>query len=130
MKDKNCIFCKIAQGKIPADKIYEDEKCIVILDKFPATEGQSLVISKEHIPYIFDLDDELYLHLFKITKKIGKAIDKSLKPERTCILVEGFDVPHTHVRIHPTYGKGLIRNGKETTSEELKEIANKIKKSL
>ena len=126
----DCIFCKIIEGNIQSKKLYEDNKCIVILDKFPATNGQSLVIAKKHTDYIFDLDDVTYSHLFKITKKIGKAIDKALKPERTCILVEGLDVPHVHVRLHPTYGKGFVRNGKEASEEELEKTSEKIKSKL
>lgn len=126
----DCIFCKIIEKNIPSNTIFEDDLCIVILDKFPGTNGQSLIISKKHDDYIFDLSDKIYDHLFQIAKKIAKAIDKSLKPERTCILVEGFDVPHVHVRLHPTYGKGLIRNGKEASDEELTKISNQIKSKL
>ncbi len=128
--NKDCIFCKIAKGEIKSVWLFEDKFCFVMLDKFPGTKGQALVIPKKHVNYILDVDDEIYIHLFKVAKKIGKAIDKSLKSERTCILVEGFDVPHTHVRLHPTYGKGLIRNGKMAEDEELKKVSEKIKKCL
>jgi histidine triad (HIT) family protein len=130
MTNDNCIFCKIKEGNIPAHKVYEDEKCFAIMDKFPGTEGQTLIIAKEHEPYLFNLDNETYTHLFEITKKIGKAINTTLNPKRTCILVEGFDVPHTHIRIHPTYGQGLVRNGDEANDEELKILAEKIKEKL
>jgi len=130
MKGEDCIFCKIVNNEISRDEIYEDGHCIAMLDKFPATKGQSLVISKKHIPYIFDLDDDTYNHLFKITKKISKAIDKTLKPKRICIMVEGFDIPHTHIRIHPTYGKGIERNGKEISREESKSLTKQIKDNI
>lgn len=127
---KDCIFCKIIGGEIPANKIYEDDVCIVIPDKFPGTKGQVLIISKVHDGYIMDLSEDVYLHLFKVSRKIGKAIDKAFKPDRTCILVEGFDVPHVHVRLHPTYGDGLIRNGDEVDDEVLKEVSEEIKKFI
>lgn len=126
----NCVFCKIVEGKIPSFKLYEDESCIVILDKFPATKGQSLVISKKHVDYILDLGEKEYLHLFEVSRKIGKAIDKSLKALRTCFIVEGFEVPHVHIRIHPAYEKRLALAGIEATSEELAEVLEKIKKGL
>lgn len=127
---KDCIFCKIIKDEVLRETIYEDDKCIVIPDRFPGTKGQSLVISKKHEPYIFDLDESIFTHLFKITQKIGKAIDKAFKPDRTCVLVEGFDVPHVHIRLHPTFNKGLIRNGKEISKEEMKKVAEKIKANL
>lgn len=125
--EKECIFCKIVRGEIPSHKLYEDDKCVVILDKFPATKGQTLVITKEHKDYIFDLDNETYSHLFKIARKISKAIDKSLKPLRTCIVVEGFMVPHVHIRLHPSYETHISLEGKEASNEELEGVAKKLK---
>lgn len=130
MNSKECIFCKFAQNKEYAVRLYEDDKCFVIMDKFPATAGQTLVISKIHEGYVFNLEKKIYSHLFNIAQKIGKATDSALKSERTCILVEGFDVPHVHIRLHPTYGEGLRRNGKEADDEHLREIAEKIKREL
>jgi histidine triad (HIT) family protein len=126
-QDKNCIFCKIIKGEIPPVKIWEDKKCIVILDKFPATKGQSLVIPKKHEEYIMNLDDETYNHLFNIAKKISKALDSSLKTFRTCFVVEGFAVPHVHIRLHPCYESRLLLAGKEENNENLQEVAKKIK---
>ena len=55
----------------------------MILDAFPATQGQSLVIPKKHVDYVFDLDESSYLKLMSLTKVIGKAIDAALNPIRT-----------------------------------------------
>lgn len=126
----DCIFCKIIKGEIKEEKIYEDETCIVITDKFPGSKGQSLVISKIHEPYVFNLPDKVYEHMFKIAKKVGKAIDKAFKPYRTCVVVEGFDVPHVHIRLHPSYNKDLVRNGLEASTEERKQLVKEIKKNL
>jgi len=130
----NCIFCKIINKEIPAHLIYEDDRCIVILDKFPITKGQGLVIPKEHLEYVLDLDDELYRHLFTIAKKVGKAIDQALNTLKTCLVVEGFDVPHAHVKLFPAY-KGqelslLGQTGEEASDEELLGIVEKIKTFL
>ena len=93
----------MAQGKVDFQKVYEDDACLAIMDIFPATKGQALIIPKKHNEYIFDLDDEEYQKLFSSAKLVAKAIDKSLKPLRTCIVVEGFQVPHLHIRLHPCY---------------------------
>ncbi len=127
----NCIFCKIAKKEIPSQIIYEDDKVIVILDKFPTTEGQSLGIVKEHVPYILDLDDETYTHVFKIAKKIAKALDKTFNPETTCIVVEGFQIDHTHIKLYPVKEKKLVLTGDTPADdEELKKIAKEIKANL
>lgn len=129
------IFTKILNREIPAHFIYEDEYCAAILDRFPAVKGQSLVIPKEEIPYAFDLDDDTYIHLFKIAKKIAKASDKALDAKRTCLAIEGFEVPHVHVKIYPMQStdKGLgafLMPGAEASDEELSIIATQIQAAL
>jgi len=79
----DCVFCKIIERKIPSYIVYEDREFVVILDAFPATQGQSLVIPKKHVDYVFDLDESSYLKLMSLTKVIGKAIDAALNPIRT-----------------------------------------------
>ncbi len=95
------IFTQIINREIPGHFLYEDEHCVAILDKFPAVKGQTLIIPKKDVDYAFDLDDETYLHLFQIAKKVGKACDAALNAERTCLVVEGFDVPHVHIKVFP-----------------------------
>lgn len=125
-----CIFCKIINGEIPSFKLYEDEKCVVILDAFPATKGQSLVVPKEHKKYIFDVGDELYKHLFLVAKKVAKATDKALGTVRSCLVVEGFGVDHIHVRLHPCYEKKLKLEIGERLGEEGEEIKKEIQRFL
>lgn len=125
------IFTKIIKHEVPAHFLYEDEYCVAILDKFPAVKGQSLIIPKHEIDYAFDLDDETYLHLFQVAKKIGTASDKALGAERTCLVVEGFDVPHVHIKIFPmkdtktALGKIMLDQA-EASDDELKIIATQI----
>ena len=125
------IFTKIINREIPGHFLYEDEHCVVILDKFPAVKGQSLVIPKKDIDYAFDLDDETYLHLFQVAKKIGTASDKALDAERTCLVVEGFDVPHVHIKIYPmqdtttALGK-VMSEPAEADDEDLALVATQI----
>ena len=69
------IFEKIIDREIPAGIIYEDEKCICIVDKFPVSKGQTLIISKEKIDNVFDLPEENYTHMMQIAKKIEKAMN-------------------------------------------------------
>jgi len=129
------IFTKIINREIPGHFIYEDEFCVAIMDKFPAVRGQSLVIPKKDIDYAFDLDDDSYIHLFKIAKKIAKASDTALDAVRTCLVVEGFDVPHVHIKIYPMTETSkalgaIMAEGKEAPDEELKAVATQITAAL
>ncbi len=125
------IFTKIIQREIPAEIIYEDEHTIVIPDKFPSMHGQVLVISKRQLPYIFDLEDAEYAALMNTTKRVARALDTAFHTVRTAVIVEGFEVPHVHVRLYPCPSEMMTllpRN--EAPDDELKEIAEKIKNAL
>jgi histidine triad (HIT) family protein len=126
------IFTKILKRELSGVKVYEDEHVFVLMDKFPSTKGQVLVITKEQIDYIFDLPDELYAHLWLVTKKIAGALDKTFSPRRVCIVVEGFDVPHVHIRVYPIpEGKPLdIKAGEMADDAELEKFAEKIRAEL
>jgi len=129
------IFSQIIDREVPAHIIYEDDDCIAILDKFPTVKGQSLVIPKHEIDYAFDLDDDTYIHLFKVAKKVGRASDNALVAERTCLVVEGFDVPHVHIKIYPLREEdkplgAKIAMGEEANEEELAAVATQIQAAL
>jgi len=129
------IFSKIIRREIPAQFVYEDDTCVVIMDKFPSIKGQTLVIPKQEVDYAYDLDDHTYAHIFKIAKKIALASDKALDSKRTCLVVEGFEVPHVHIKLYPMQegDKNLsaaLSAGPETGDEELNELATAIRESL
>jgi histidine triad (HIT) family protein len=131
MNTEKTIFQKIIDSEIPCYKIYEDDICIAILDKFPNTKGQSLIIPKTPIDYAFDLEDEIYNHCFSVAKKIVKAIDKTLEPKRTCLVVEGFDVPHAHIKLFPVYELKLTtESGSELMDNEADKILEEIRAEL
>ncbi len=123
------IFTKIIKGEIPGVRVFEDESVIVLMDKFPSTKGQVLVIPKEQIDYIFDIPDPLYSHLFEVSKKIAKALDAAFKPKRVCVVIEGFQVPHTHIRLYPVpAGEPLDPHpGAMADDVELEQLAEQIR---
>lgn len=63
---ENCIFCKIINGDLPADKIYENETAIVILDISPINPGHLLVIPKNHCERLSGMDEKTAMELFKL----------------------------------------------------------------
>ena len=125
------IFEKIIDKEMPASIVYEDEICIAILDRFPIYTGQTLVIPKQPVDYIFDLDDKTYQHIFYVAKKISKALDKKINTFKTCLLVEGLEVNHAHIKLYPITKPELeIHGGKRASDEELKKVAEKIKDAI
>jgi len=125
------IFSKIISREIPAQFVYEDEHCVAILDVFPTTPGQTLIIPRTPTPYLFDLEDDLYQHLLSVAKKIARALDIVFDTERTCLVVEGFEVPHAHIKLYPTTTPELkITGGEKATEKTLIAHAQKIKRAL
>ena len=70
MRDDNCIFCKLANGDIPTNTIYEDADFRVILDASPATKGHALILPKQHYANMFEMDDEVLAKAAKLAKKV------------------------------------------------------------
>ena len=73
----DCIFCKIANGEIPSNTIYEDDDFRVILDLGPATKGHALVLPKKHYADLFEIPEETVAGAVKVAKKVA-GIKKSL----------------------------------------------------
>jgi len=124
MSTEPSIFTRIINREIPAEIIYEDEYCIVLPDKFPSMAGQVVVVPKKQVAYITELDDTSYLHLMQVVKRVMKALDLGLGTVRTCIIVEGFELPHVHIRLYPCLTPELVLDGRyEATNEELAALA-------
>jgi histidine triad (HIT) family protein len=129
------IFTKIINREIPGQFVYEDEHCVVLMDKFPVVVGQTLIISKIEVDYLFDLPDDTYAHLFAVAKIIAKASDVAFGTIRTCLMVEGFEVPHVHIKLYPkqdTHGlMGEMATKPEMVDDETLEIhATKLREVL
>ena len=98
----DCIFCKIAQGDIPATKVYEDEKVLAFEDLNPQMPTHTLIIPKQHYAHIGDgVPDDLMGHLFNTVKKVAqiKGIEES---GYRVIVNSGSDAQQTvhHLHVH------------------------------
>ena len=123
------IFTKIINGEIPSYKIAEDEKCYAFLDISPLAEGHTLVVPKQEVDYIFDIEDELLTHLHLFAKKVAKAMKEVIECEKIGMAVIGLDVRHTHIHLVPLKEVGdlnFARPKLELPQERMQEIANLI----
>ena len=75
------IFTRIINREIPAHIIAENDRFIAFLDVMPLVVGHILVVPKQEVDYIFDLDDELLAGLHIFSKKVAKAIEKVVSCE-------------------------------------------------
>ncbi len=101
----DCLFCKIAAGEIPSDKVYEDEFVYAFNDISPAAPCHVLIIPKEHIASANDITDEnagVISEIFKIAKKIAieKGIaEKGYRIVNNCGEDGGQSVKHLHFHL-------------------------------
>ena len=127
------IFTKIINKEIPAEIIAEDERFIAFLDIMPLVKGHVLVVPKQEVDYIFNLDDETLSGLHIFAKKVAKAIDKTIKCTRVGVAVIGLEVPHVHIHLVPLRTMDDInftRPKLKLSKEELSEIGETIRKGF
>lgn len=128
----NCLFCNILDGKIPANKVWENEDFFAFLDINPVNPGHVLLIPKKHVDYIFELEEPLYSKIFRASKELSGPIRKAMKAKRIGLALEGFSVPHAHIHLVPINKVNELNpdRAKKTTSEELSRVCKKIIKEI
>jgi histidine triad (HIT) family protein len=137
MKNDNCIFCKLANGDIPTNSIYEDEDFNVILDASPASRGHALILPKQHYADIYEIEPEMLAKAALLAQKV-------IVHEKTVLGCDGYNlvqnngesagqtVFHFHMHLIPRYAADnnaddVSWNHKEFTDEEFAEICRKMK---
>ena len=135
---ENCIFCKIANGEIPAATFYEDENFRVILDLGPASKGHALILPKSHAANIYELSDEMAAKAMILAKKMATAMTEALKCDGFNIVQNngecaGQTVFHFHMHLIPRYKGdqvGITWHPGELSDADKEEILLKVKEQL
>jgi len=138
MRKDDCIFCRLANGDIPTNALYEDEIVKVIFDLSPASKGHIIILTKEHFDNLYAMEEETAAHVFKIATKLAKAIKIALKCDGMNVLqnneaIAGQTVFHFHMHIIPRYvgdnAKFAWSPGK-ISEDEIKDLTKKIQSSF
>jgi histidine triad (HIT) family protein len=95
------IFKRIIDREIPSYIIAEDENHLAFLDINPLKEGHTLVIPKNEIDYIFDMDDKNLSDLILFAKKVSRQIKANIFCTKVGMTVVGLEVPHAHIHLIP-----------------------------
>lgn len=110
---KNCIFCKIAAGEIPSNKVYEDDQVLAFYDLNPAAKVHILVIPKMHIANVMEISENnsaLIAHIFEVIAKLAKDLNlqEGFRVVSNCNAYGGQSVFHLH--FHLLGGEQLSMN--------------------
>lgn len=123
------IFSRIVAGEIPSYKVAESDRYYAFLDIAPLAEGHTLVIPKQEVDYLFDLDADTYKGLWEFAAKVARAQKAALPCKRIGVAVLGMEVPHAHIHLVPLQSEADLDFRKEKLqlkSERFAEIAAAI----
>ena len=132
----DCIFCKLANGELETNTLYEDDDFRVIFDLSPATEGHVLILPKEHYANVFELPTELASKVYVLAKKIATVLKEITGCSGVNILqnngeAAGQTVFHFHMHIIPRYHEEILKwDAKEINQEKVDAIIKKAESLL
>lgn len=135
MKD-DCIFCKLANGVIPTNSIYEDDDFNVILDMGPATKGHALILPKEHYANLYEIPEETAGKVMILAKRLAIKMTERLGADGFNLVQNnnecaGQTVFHFHFHLIPRYendGQNMLWNPTKPSAEELVEVKDILTK--
>lgn len=122
----DCLFCKIIEGSIPCEKIYEDDDVLVFLDINPTTNGDTLIVPKKHYQDFRDVDSDLLLHMYDIIKKLYPLYQEKLHCDGLTISHNtdyGQEIKHFHIHFIPRYTNDQVsHSSNKAILKDIKEI--------
>ena len=125
----NCIFCKIANGSINSNTIYEDDLVRVFMDANPVSIGHLLIVPKKHYENILDMPNELLMHEQIIARNMLKLLKDKLNIDGLTLTqnnLYGQEVKHYHLHLIPRYVNDNIefqhKDNKSTIDETFENL--------
>ena len=138
MKDNDCIFCKLANGDIPTNTLYEDDEFRVVFDLGPATKGHALIIPKNHFRNLYDIDEKTLADAAVLAKKMAGVMTEQFGADGFNIMqnneeIAGQSVFHFHMHLIPRYKGDKAINfctPGEADNDKLSEMAEQIRNAM
>ncbi|MFA5111893.1 MAG: HIT family protein [Desulfobaccales bacterium] len=133
----DCIFCRIAAGKLPAARVLETPTVLAFLDIAPVNYGHTLVIPKVHYPNLLELPDQLWMEMGQVCRRVARSVQLSLQAQGFNIGMNNFaaagqEVFHAHVHVIPRYladGLKLFPQGSYQPGE-MEKTAAQLRRAL
>ena len=134
----DCLFCRIVSGDLPATVVYEDENALAFLDHRPLFPGHTLLVPRQHVETLGDLETKLVGPYFEAAQLLARAIESAMDAEGTFVAMNNRvsqSVPHLHVHVVPRRKKDGLKGffwprTKYKADEEMEEVRSKIAEAL
>jgi histidine triad (HIT) family protein len=108
---RDCVFCRIAAGQAPAERVFADARTLAFLDIHPAGEGHTLVIPVAHAETVFDVSAEDWEAVWATARRVALALRAAFAPDGLTVRqangrLGGQEVMHLHAHLIPRYAPG------------------------
>jgi histidine triad (HIT) family protein len=137
---RDCIFCRIAAGEMPAERIIETPGVLAFLDIGPVNYGHTLVIPKAHYQNLLDLPEALWTEMGQVSRRVARALQAALHAQGFNLGMNNFEaagqeVFHVHLHVIPRYHRDGLKlfpqesykpGDREKTGEQLRRVLEKI----
>ena len=138
---RDCIFCRIAAGELPAARVLETPGVLAFLDIAPVNYGHTLVIPKAHHPNLLELPDGLWTEMGQVCRRVAQALRATLSAQGFNLGMNNFEaagqvVFHAHIHVIPRYSTDGLQlfpqesykpGDLEKTGEQLRRALEKMK---
>ncbi len=134
----NCIFCKIVNGEIGSNTVYEDDNFKAIMDISPSAMGHVIILAKNHAEDIFEMTEEDLSKALIVARKVARAVKAATGCDGINILqnngvAAGQTVFHYHIHVVPRFDNDTVKIKWEALSVEMDDIsvmAEKIREHI
>ncbi len=124
------IFTRIIRGEIPGTFVYKDEACVAFMSINPMADGHVLVIPRDEVDHWVDLSPYMATHLFEVSHRISKALQKAFPCERVGLIIAGYEVNHCHIHLIPTNNMGQLSFANAAASVDRETLENNAEKII
>ena len=108
MMSENCPFCRIAERKVKAHVVYEDDRLLAFLDRGPIRPGHTQIMPKAHFPYFDEAPADVVASIVVVGQKLATAMKRLYRVPRVAFLFTGGDIAHVHAHVVPMHEKSDI----------------------
>lgn len=127
------VFSMIINGDLPARFVYKDDRVVAFLSIEPLQPGHTLVVPRQEVDKWTELPADVWAHVAEVSQLVGQAVCRAWGAPRAGNIIAGFDVPHTHVHIFPTWAMtdyNFATVARNVPDAEMDEAAEKIRTAL